>query len=395
MEVVKDWLGDVGTLPDIRISSNRPTKNANGYTILFNGGGRKFKNGSDVNEVVVSKSGQVVSGVYQQPTPNKNPGHLLGWFLKDGSELQVLQNGTIIANKDVEVYPKYVYKYKYAVSIYGICKERSANQTWVSGITFGGALGDYHIGEDGSVGYVSHKATGETENGNSHRCVHEDDWATIINWNKDDPYVYEQCISNNCTHSVELNIPDTLSTGELEEPEYDGDGPSVLFRELMEGDSWGNTKFRYSGSGGYSHTGQSKMLSDELVQAFPDLIQDNLVNCTIIGVSYSINTWDYFYTKLSIPSPTTLNYPSLNQEGVIFDNKFTVKDRPIGDSKNSYRDILSYGMKNSTTAEKIPTCTRRGARNGSVYVLSNGKPLRVTNDSVEYGVSPMFTLNRN
>ncbi len=58
---------------------------------------------------------------------------------------------------------------------------------------------------------LSHQATGVTDNGNKHHCVHEDTWAEIIEWNQKDPFVYEQCIEKGCTHRVDINKQTTTT----------------------------------------------------------------------------------------------------------------------------------------------------------------------------------------
>ena len=38
--------------------------------------------------------------------------------------------------------------------------------------------------------------------GNAYRCLHYDNWITIIYWNKHDPHVYDKCIPNHCSKTV-------------------------------------------------------------------------------------------------------------------------------------------------------------------------------------------------
>ena len=70
--VTKVWddglTNDEREIPDIKISTKKPSKSALGYTVTFHGdaeNGLLFDNGSDVNEVVIGSSGQIVSGNYK------------------------------------------------------------------------------------------------------------------------------------------------------------------------------------------------------------------------------------------------------------------------------------------------------------------------------------------
>jgi hypothetical protein len=131
---------------------------------------------------------------------------------------------------------------KYAVSLMGIGVDTDENGNTM-GLTFGPATGDdanKTLTKDGATdgGYVnaykSHTPTGTTADGNAHRCLHDDDWNTIIYWNNIDPYVYEQCISENCTHSVELHEAGETIINSQFEGISTGDGPSALYQELLQ-----------------------------------------------------------------------------------------------------------------------------------------------------------------
>ena len=81
--VTKVWddglTNDEREIPDIKISTKKPNKSALGYTVTFHGdteNGLLFDGGSDVNEIIINSSGQIVSGSY------KTVGGLLfaGWY---------------------------------------------------------------------------------------------------------------------------------------------------------------------------------------------------------------------------------------------------------------------------------------------------------------------------
>lgn len=76
--VTKSWndssSNDERPVPDIFISTSKPSKNPLGYTITYHGNGLTFADGSSENEIVVSSSGKVVSGQYKELSG------FLGWY---------------------------------------------------------------------------------------------------------------------------------------------------------------------------------------------------------------------------------------------------------------------------------------------------------------------------
>ena len=151
---------------------------------------------------------------------------------------------------------------KYAVQLYGIKEDDvidSSGSAAIAGLTFGPALG-----LTPSQTGISHNPTGTTAKGNAKRCIHDDDWATIKYWSEEDPYVYEDCIANGCTHSVKLNLNDTIKGDTLTGFATNSDGSGVLYSNLAyvytrwnptsnidtsnASDDWGSNKFGWSGS---------------------------------------------------------------------------------------------------------------------------------------------------
>lgn len=127
---------------------------------------------------------------------------------------------------------------KYAVAIYGIGQDVDQNGNTM-GLTFGPAVGANYINS-----FKSHTPSGSTASGNAHRCLHDDDWNTIISWNHTDPNVYEQCIAEGCTHSVELDLSRTSTLENKDfKVTYTGDGPSVLYYELLNNGSYENLQW--------------------------------------------------------------------------------------------------------------------------------------------------------
>ena len=114
---------------------------------------------------------------------------------------------------------------KYAVALYGIGQDKDENGN-AMGLTFGPATGADYVNS-----YKSHAPSGTTQAGNAHHCIHDDSWDKICYWNFMDPYVYEQCIKECCTHSVNLTLPETIRSATFH-PNYTGDGPSRLLNEF-------------------------------------------------------------------------------------------------------------------------------------------------------------------
>ena len=173
-------------------------------------------------------------GTYEMVEVTSNPD-----YINDGRKYTVIVDetgGTQVIGADEEKYtaedPEYT-KAKYAVTIYDIEADYDENGN-VMGLTFGPA-----IGYDPSVapGYVSHTPTGTTSSGNEHRCLHNDDWETIIEWNYKDPYVYEQCIGHDDTPGCTKSVPLDLSVSKIFGNNEDfagavGDGPNALELEI-------------------------------------------------------------------------------------------------------------------------------------------------------------------
>lgn len=165
----------------------------------------------------------------------------------------------VVVNSNESVQPPEPTIAKYAVAIYGIgvddVKDEATGNISKGGLTFGPALGENYV-----QSYKSHTPAGQTTAGNAHRCVHNDDWSTIIRWNKIDPFVYEECVANGCTHSVELSksTTTTIFSDVFDSSVETGDGPSVLKYELVTGTSadkcWENLRWHPNGSGYYNGT---------------------------------------------------------------------------------------------------------------------------------------------
>ena len=235
-------------IPDMTISTKKPSKDLRGYTITFDANGGTFASGETTNKMVYSKDGNLVAGTYYKPTNGDIS--FFGWYTKDkdGTEYEVDASGkpVTLLTEDITVYAHYKLPMKYAVAIYGICVDEL--ESGQAGLTFGPALGENYIRS-----FKSHEPSGATKTGNEHRCVHNDDWNTIIKWNTKDPYVYEDCIKEGCTHSVALNknTTTTILSEKFDPIEETGDGPSTLLYELTTNNGKCDENLRWHPNGGY------------------------------------------------------------------------------------------------------------------------------------------------
>ena len=57
---------------------------------------------------------------------------------------------------------------------------------------------------DSSHSVITGADAGTDAAGNAYRCLHYDNWNTIIYWNKVDPHVYDKCIPNHCSKTVTI-----------------------------------------------------------------------------------------------------------------------------------------------------------------------------------------------
>lgn len=232
IEVIKIWKGlkDIGRV-DLKISTGKPTKNPLGYTFTFSAGDECFSDGSKTNEIVYSKTGKLLSGVYKEPVFHDKDGRFGGW---DGYSLD--SDGNIlqgVLKEDSVVNPINDYFIKYAVTLYGIEINKDYNSKEIGGLTFIPAFTTDHIKDPRSEEYT-HTPDGVTSLGNPHRCLGVDSWSTVVEWNYKDPYVYEQCVKR-CTKTISFDKSE--SSGIWDDsyrfPKMSGSGVSGLFLELL------------------------------------------------------------------------------------------------------------------------------------------------------------------
>ncbi len=106
-----DKTNEERAIPDIKISTKKPSKSALGYTVTFHGdaaNGLLFDDGSETNDVVYNSAGQIVSGSFKLPEID---GILFGgWYANDKytTRVEVSDNGIpqITLDSDIDLYAK-------------------------------------------------------------------------------------------------------------------------------------------------------------------------------------------------------------------------------------------------------------------------------------------------
>ena len=93
-----DKTNEERVIPDIKISTEKPSKSALGYMVTFHGdkdAGLVFDDGRDVNEVVYNSSGQIVDGMFK--VPGGWAAGAVSWFTdkKLKNKVDVSEDGTV------------------------------------------------------------------------------------------------------------------------------------------------------------------------------------------------------------------------------------------------------------------------------------------------------------
>ena len=234
------------------IQTGVPQTTLRTYTITYDANGGSYgtdKDGNTIttNTITYNAKNQPINGTYI--TPERTDGYsLIGWSTSktattpDPSIALTNTPSDNWMNKRTDgsttaLYP--VWKdlhINYAVMAYGTGVDKDANGKTM-GITFGPALGypefspynstynkdtsvqtftkSHSVSGDATVMSESAAAcidashsvitgtdAGTDAAGNAYRCLHYDNWATIIYWDKHDPHVYDKCVPNHCSKTV-------------------------------------------------------------------------------------------------------------------------------------------------------------------------------------------------
>ena len=107
--VTKVWddglTNDEREIPDIKISTKKPTKSTLGYTVTFHGNGLKFADGSEENIVIYNSAGEIVQGEYKIVVGNN-----VTWCKKPdgGGTVEISSDGilSVPITKDIDLWAK-------------------------------------------------------------------------------------------------------------------------------------------------------------------------------------------------------------------------------------------------------------------------------------------------
>ena len=107
--VTKVWddglTNDEREIPDIKISTKKPTKSTLGYTVTFHGNGLKFADGSEENIVIYNSAGEIVQGEYKMAVGNN-----VTWCKKPdgGGTVEISSDGilSVPITKDIDLWAK-------------------------------------------------------------------------------------------------------------------------------------------------------------------------------------------------------------------------------------------------------------------------------------------------
>ena len=113
--VTKVWddglTNDEREIPDIKISTKKPSKSTLGCTVTFHGdasNGLLFDDGSETNDVVYNSAGQIVSGSFKVPGGISNAA--LSWLSDTGKmdKIDVREDGKLLIklSGDIDLYCK-------------------------------------------------------------------------------------------------------------------------------------------------------------------------------------------------------------------------------------------------------------------------------------------------
>ncbi len=305
---------------------------------------------------------------------------------------------------------------KYAVCIWGInqdtYKDDEGNEG-TAGLTFGPATGADYTGT-----YEAHLTEDQYNASNDAYCIHWMSWSEIAEQSKTNPEVFEDCLKNGCTKSVDIAVNDTLLNSGYETVEMNGDGAGMLFESILpvyrrwdndllqEGSSeggWPASRMRATLNGADTLTdadvaGSDTLTTDNcLFSCFPEELQDEIVpkavkSDTAYDPDVGDNTTTYdklwlFSGKEILNKGNYFNTPIRDSEGVLYQ-----RSEQLGiTTQENYSNLISYDEKG--TAEAWWLRTRYAMSYLSVYhIQSNGECNSRNTLNENDGLNPGFCL---
>ena len=297
---------DYANLLSMIIQTGVPQTALRTYTITYDANGGTYgtdTNGDTIttNTIIYNAKNQPMNGT--PAAPERADGYsLIGWSTSKTATSQdqnITLTNTITdewMNKRADGSTTTLYAVwkdihiNYAVMAYGIGVDKDANENGSTmGITFGPALGfpefsPYNNGSStattptctkshsvsGDATIMSENALACTDNshsvitgtdagtdaaGNAYRCLHYDNWATIIYWNNHDPNVYDKCVPNHCSKTVTITPnAGTIANGIFTTSVSDsnrglvGDGQSYIVNSKWD-NTWSGVDITQPGQG--------------------------------------------------------------------------------------------------------------------------------------------------
>ena len=380
------------SMMSVNIMTGVPQSSIRTYSIKFDANGGSFGADSSGNAITsntlsYNAKNAVTSGTYA--VPERTDGYTcIGWSTSataTGADSTVtsavtspsLKNSWMNARSDKSVTTLYaVWKdcsVRYAVMMYGMYVDKDASGSNDT-VTFGPALGypefsrsndgtedknvtptmtrhhdvngdttvmseDVDACTDSSHSVITGTDAGTDSSGNAYRCLHYDNWNTIIWWCKTDPHVYDKCMKKGCSKTVVISPtaasinsdvlstnPDDSNTGDgnsyimdskWDDVDYDhlskvnamqqGYAASLIRAKLVGADSHTNTDEYYAGK-----DAATRYTSESCVFAcFPTNIRRAIVAKDLSGVdtaqyTHDIASNDNVKDKLWLFSPDEL-----------------------------------------------------------------------------------------
>ena len=318
------------------------------------------------------------------------------------------------------------YTVKYAVSLYGICEDvdKDGNQL---GLTFGPATGASYVS--------SYKACDGTSESSPGDCLHWKSWDKIIALSGTNPHIFDNCLKNGCTHSVELNINSKIAGSSIYQGKMDdGDGAGMILNSIKRDyNKWNSDNFNYGGwpasrvramlngsdeytadgtgvssdtriyYNGYTDLAGTDMegftASDALISVFPAELREAIVPRAVTSDTKYDDWTDTIYTfttydKLWLFSGAEVYQESGNyfNDGAIRHNEGTPYSRTteLGITTSSYDANKSYCESNSTYDWWLRTPSQ-SQEVCSVY--DTGKLRSLHASYTLSGIAPGFCLN--
>ena len=290
-DVRKYGNADYANLLSMIIQTGVPQTTLRTYTITYDANGGNYgtdTNGNTIttNTITYNAKNQPINGT--PAAPERTDGYsLIGWSTDKNAtspDPKITLTNTVTdewmnARTDGSTTTLYaVWKdnsIHYAVMAYGIGVDKDANGNSL-GITFGPALGypefspwknghkdssstqtftrSHTVSGDATVmdesaaactdsshGVITGSDAGTDAAGNPYRCLHYDNWATIIYWDEHDPHVYDKCVLAHCSKTVRITPnAGTIANGTFSTSMSDsnrglvGDGQSYIVQSQWD-----------------------------------------------------------------------------------------------------------------------------------------------------------------